>query len=97
MGWPIGAKDSMKFVVLQTHFDNPTRRSGKFHFHFILCVIVWCKYTYNLLNDPRLIIIKSILPLSFTEAYTPHIRSCAGLIFNRERQFFHNDAEIMHR
>jgi len=27
VGWPIGAKDSMKYVVLETHFDNPTMKS----------------------------------------------------------------------
>jgi len=25
VGWPIGAKDSMKFIVIETHFDNPTK------------------------------------------------------------------------
>jgi len=27
VGWPIGAKDSMKYVVLETKFDNPKKRS----------------------------------------------------------------------
>ena len=38
VGWPIGAADSMKYVVLETHFDNPTQRPGKMQHHNLILI-----------------------------------------------------------